>query len=121
MTRSLGPAAAMRFQGKIALISGAGAGIGRATAELIGREGGGVVAVDVDQAALGRLTTEIAATRGRAVGLRADALDAVSVEDAVRRTVDAHGRIDILVNAVGGSTVIPHPAAALDELTLEAF
>ena len=121
MTRSLGPAAAMRFQGKIALISGAGAGIGRATAELIGREGGGVVAVDVDQAALGRLTTEIAATGGRAVGLRADALDAVSVEDAVRRTVDAHGRIDILVNAVGGSTVIPHPAAALDELTLEAF
>jgi len=112
----------MRFQGKVALISGAGAGIGRATPGIIGREGGSVVAVDVDQAALDRLTAEIAATGDRALGLRADALDAVSVEDAVRATVDAHGRIDILVNAVGGRTVIPHPAAAaLDELTLEAF
>jgi NAD(P)-dependent dehydrogenase (short-subunit alcohol dehydrogenase family) len=37
----------LRFQGNVALISGAGAGIGRATASIIGREGGRVVAVDV--------------------------------------------------------------------------
>ena len=101
----------MRFEGKVALISAAGAGIGRATADIIGREGGTVVAVDVDQGALDRLTTEIAAAGGRAVGIRADALDAASVEDTVRRALDAHGRIDILVNAVGGSTIIPRPAA----------
>ena len=101
----------MRFEGKVALISAAGAGIGRATANIIGREGGVVVAVDVEQAALDRLTTEIAGAGGRAVGIRADALDAASVENAVRRVVDAHGRIDILVNAVGGSTIISRPAA----------
>src|SRR5439155_13840261 len=112
---------AMRFEGKVALISGAGAGIGRATAGIIGREGGGVVAVDLDQAALDRLTAEIAAAGGRALGLRADALDAASVEDVVRRTIDAHGHIDILVNGVGGSTIVPRPAAALDELTLEEW
>jgi len=111
----------MRFEGKVALISGAGAGIGRATAGIIGREGGGVVAVDLDQAALDRLTAEIAAAGGRALGLRADALDAASVEDVVRRTIDAHGHIDILVNGVGGSTIVPRPAAALDELTLEEW
>jgi len=108
----------MRFQGKVALISGAGSGIGRATAGIIGREGGAVVAVDMDQGALDRLIAEIG---DRSLGLRADALDASSVEDTVRRSLDTHGRIDILVNAVGGSTIIPRPAAAVDELTLEEW
>ena len=111
----------MRFQGKVALISAAGAGIGRATATIIGREGGTVVAVDVEQAALDRLTGEIGAAGGRALAVRADALAAAPVEDAVRRAVDTYGRIDILVNAVGGSTIVSRPAAPLDELTLEEW
>ncbi len=111
----------MRFQGKVALISAAGAGIGRATAGIIGREGGLVVAVDVEQRALDRLTGEMAAAGAQAIGIRADALDAASVEQVIGRALDAHGRIDILVNAVGGSTIIPSPAAAVDELTLEEW
>src|SRR5262245_1299826 len=107
----------MRFAGKVALISAAGAGIGRATATIIGREGGAVVAVDTDQAALDRLGAEIGGAR--VLGIRGDALDATVVADTVRRAVDAHGRIDVLVNAVGGSTIIQRPAAALDELSLE--
>ncbi len=109
----------MRFRDKVALISGAGAGIGRATAAIIGREGGAVVAVDVDQTALDRLAAEIGGSRTLAV--RTDALDAAAVEEAVRRAVDTHGRIDVLVNAVGGSTVITRPAATLDELSLEEW
>ena len=108
----------MRFQGKVALISAAGAGIGRATAMIIGREGGTVVGVDVEQGALDRLTAEVGAAGGRALALRADALDGASVEGVVGRAVDAYGRIDILVNAVGGSTIVSRPAAPLDELTL---
>ncbi len=108
----------MRFQGKVALISAAGSGIGRATAGIIGREGGAVVAVDVDQAALDRLIAEIGATGGRGLPLCADALDAAAVQDVVRRAADTLGRIDILVNAVGGSTIIPRPGATVDELTL---
>jgi NAD(P)-dependent dehydrogenase (short-subunit alcohol dehydrogenase family) len=108
-----------RFSGKVALISAAGAGIGRATAMIIGREGGAVVGVDVEPAVLERLTADLTAAGGRALGVKADALDASSVERAVRQAVDAYGRIDILVNAVGGSTVIPRPAATLDELSLE--
>jgi NAD(P)-dependent dehydrogenase (short-subunit alcohol dehydrogenase family) len=109
----------MRFQGKVALISAAGAGIGRATAMIIAREGGTVVGVE--PAALDRLTADVVAAGGRALALRADALDAASVEAAVQRAVEAHGRIDILVNGVGGSTVVSRPAALLDELTLEEW
>src|SRR5919197_2619093 len=108
----------MRFQGKIALISAAGRGIGRQTAEIIGREGGTVVAVDNDKDALESVVGAVRAGGGTAHGLPADALDAAQVEDVVRRTVDAHGRIDILVNAVGGSTIIGKPAAAVEDLTL---
>ncbi len=111
----------MRFQGKVALISAAGAGIGKATAMIIAREGGTVVGVDVEQAALDRLAADVTSAGGRALALRADALDAASVEGVVHRAVDAHGRIDILVNAVGGSTVVSRPAAPLDELTLQEW
>ena len=111
----------MRFEGKVALISAAGAGIGKATAMIIAREGGTVVGVDVEQAALDRLAADVTSAGGRALGLRADALDAAAVEAVVKRAVDAHGRIDILVNAVGGSTVVSRPAAPLDELTLEEW
>ncbi len=106
----------MRFQGKVALISAAGAGIGRATAMIIAREGGTVVGVDVERAALDRLTADVAAAGGHALALRADALDAAAVEGVVRHAVDAYGRIDVLVNAVGGSTNVSRPAAPLDEL-----
>jgi len=109
----------MRFAGKVALITAAGAGIGRATAGIIAREGGAVVAVDVEPGALDRLSSEIAAAGGQALGIKADALDAASVDRVVQRALDAHGRIDILVNAVGGSTVISSSAALVDELTLD--
>ena len=108
----------MRFQDQVALITAAGSGIGRATAEIIGGEGGIVVGVDTDQT---RLETAMAALRGagaRAHGRRADALEAAQVSDVVAGVVREHGRIDILVNAVGGSTIIPRPAATVDELTL---
>ena len=59
----------MRFEGKVALISAAGAGIGRATAGIIGREGGTVVVVDVDPAAADRAAREITAAGGRATPL----------------------------------------------------
>jgi NAD(P)-dependent dehydrogenase (short-subunit alcohol dehydrogenase family) len=96
----------MRFQDRVALITAAGSGIGRATAEIIGREGGLVVGVDTDKARLEEVVNGIRQGGGRA------AVDAV---------VRAHGRIDILINAVGGSTIIERPAATADELTLEEW
>jgi NAD(P)-dependent dehydrogenase (short-subunit alcohol dehydrogenase family) len=108
----------MRFTDRVALVTAAASGIGKATAEIIAAKGGTVVAVDTDH---GRLEKVVAALRdagGRAHGLGADALDAAQVQDTVDRVVREHTRIHILVNAVGGSTIIRDSAATIDELTL---
>ncbi len=107
----------MRFKDKVALITAAASGIGRAAAEIIGSEGGIVVGVDTDKARLDAMVTAITGTGGRALGRPADALNAAQVEGLVTGVVSELGRIDILVNAVGGSTIIPRPAATVDELT----
>ena len=60
---------------------------------------------------------EPGAARGHAL-FQADALDAVQADTVVERAVREHEHIDILVNAVGGSTIISRPAATVDELTL---
>ncbi len=107
----------MRFKDQVALITAAASGIGRATAEIIGSEGGIVVGVDTDKARLDTAVTAITRAGGRALGRPADALNAAQVEGVVTGVVRELGRIDILVNAVGGSTIIPRPAATVDELT----
>jgi NAD(P)-dependent dehydrogenase (short-subunit alcohol dehydrogenase family) len=108
----------MRFTDRVAVITAAASGIGKATADIVAGEGGIVVAVDTD---LGRLDKMVAGLRdagGRAHGRRADALDEAQAQAVVDEVLREHGRIDILVNAVGGSTIIAQPAAATDELTL---
>lgn len=108
----------MRFTDRVALITAAASGIGKATAETIGAEGGIVVGVDTDQGRLEKVVAAIRDAGGRAHGLRADALDAAQVQGVVDGVVRDHGRIDILVNAVGGSTIIREPAATVDALSL---
>ena len=109
----------MRFGGKVAVITAAASGIGRATADIIGAEGGTVVAVDTDAGRLEAAVAAIKAAGGRVHARQADALDPKQVEGAVEEIVQEFGRIDILVNAVGGSTIIPRPAATVDELTFD--
>jgi 3-oxoacyl-[acyl-carrier protein] reductase len=94
----------MRFTDQVALITAAASGIGRATAEIIGAEGGTVVGVDTDQSRLDALTAAIRSAGGRAHGRRADALDAAQVSAVVGDVVREHGRIDILVTAAGTAT-----------------
>jgi NAD(P)-dependent dehydrogenase (short-subunit alcohol dehydrogenase family) len=108
----------MRFKGKVALITAAASGIGRATANIIGCEGGRIAAVDTDRARLDQTVAEIAAAGGEAHGYNIDALDERRVDSTVTDAAKRFGRIDILVNAVGGSTIIANPAATTDTLTL---
>src|SRR6266849_5498523 len=65
----------MRFKDRVALITAAASGIGRATADIIGAEGGVVVAVDTDKARLDATVEALKSAGGRAHGRQADALD----------------------------------------------
>ena len=74
----------MRFRDKIALISGAGSGIGRATAQMIGAEGGIVVGADLDRAAVEQIMDGIHSAGGKAHALVANALEATDVARVVQ-------------------------------------
>lgn len=104
----------MRFEGKTALITAAANGIGRATAEIMAREGATIVAVDNHAA---RLDAAVSALGARAQGRLVDALDRASVDAAVAEIAATFGAIDILVNAVGGSTIIAAPDAPIEALS----
>jgi NAD(P)-dependent dehydrogenase (short-subunit alcohol dehydrogenase family) len=106
----------MRFKQKIALITAAANGIGRATAEIMAREGAVVICVDNHQE---RLDAAVTALGGLAHGRLCDALDHRQVDAVVDGVVGEFGRIDILVNAVGGSTIISRPSATVEEHSLD--
>jgi NAD(P)-dependent dehydrogenase (short-subunit alcohol dehydrogenase family) len=107
----------MRFADQVALITAGASGIGRASAEIIAAEGGTVVLVDTDKSRLEGAMAGIRAAGGRAHGRQADALDPDQVGGVVEEVARDLRRIDILINAVGGSTVIARPAATVDELS----
>jgi NAD(P)-dependent dehydrogenase (short-subunit alcohol dehydrogenase family) len=109
----------MRFQDRVALITAAASGIGRATADIIAHEGGIVVAVDNNEERLDRTVHELREAGGRAYAKVCDALDAAQVDRTVASVARELGSIDMLVNAVGGSTIVSKPGADVDELSFE--
>jgi NAD(P)-dependent dehydrogenase (short-subunit alcohol dehydrogenase family) len=110
----------MRFKDKVALITAAGSGIGRATATIMASEGAVIIGVDNDQRRLDTAMEELNMTGGRAHGRCIDALNPAEVDETVEWAAKNYG-IDILVNAVGGSTIIEKPGATVDELTFEEW
>ena len=108
----------MDFKGKVAVITGAGNGIGRATALAFAARGAKVMAVDRDGAAAERTAATIQQQGGQARAYKADVTKAADVQAYVKAALDAYGRIDCFFNNAGieGKVV---PIAEYDEAVFD--
>jgi NAD(P)-dependent dehydrogenase (short-subunit alcohol dehydrogenase family) len=96
-----------RLEGKVAVVTGAAAGIGRAAAIALAKESARVGIGDVDEAGGQRVAQEIARDEGEAFARRTDVRSSDDVRALVREAVDRYGRLDVMVNnagvAIGGT------------------
>ena len=111
----------MRFENKIALITGAAGGIGSATVRIVAGEAGNVAALDNNEAALEALAETTDGLPGQVDPVMVDAFNPSHVKSAVQTVLDRWGRIDILINCIGGSTIIPDTKRPIEELSLEEW
>ncbi len=91
----------MRLENRVALVTGGGTGIGRATCLLFAREGASVAVAGRRPEPLQSVVAEIEAAGGRAIAVPGDVGKREDAESMVQATVDAFGRLDILVNNAG--------------------
>jgi len=95
------------IEGKVAMLTGAASGIGRATAHLFADEGAAVIVTDVNAKGVEAVVAEIEAAGRTAAGWTLDVTDPQRIQLVVREAVDRFGGIDILVNNAGASLISP--------------
>lgn len=91
----------MRLARKVCVVTGAGAGIGRAIAKAFGAEGAQVVAADINESAAFETASMIELADGSAVGAGVDVADPESVKQLVSTTLGRYGQVDVLMNNAG--------------------
>lgn len=106
----------MKLQGKTAIITGAGKGIGRETALAAAAEGANVICVARTQSDLDETVHMIKEKGGNAISLSRDLTDAVQVQSMADAVLEKYGRIDILVNNAGG-----YPSEIYDKVSKQAI
>lgn len=111
----------MEFQGRVAIVTGGGTGIGRAVCLRLAKAGAAAVVVNYSRSEeeATRTANELESLGAKAVARRADVADETQVIAMVEDTVRRFGRVDVLINNAGTTYFIPHPN--LDALTDEVW
>jgi meso-butanediol dehydrogenase/(S,S)-butanediol dehydrogenase/diacetyl reductase len=109
----------MRLKNKIAIVTGAGAGIGRGIAERFGREGASVVIAEIDAATGDAAARSILDSGGDAIFIQTDVSDEAQVRSMVQRALDRYKKIDVLCN--NAAVLLVHQEARAHELTNETW
>lgn len=106
-----------QFAGKVALVTGAGSGIGKAAAIELGRQGAKVAVLSRKQDRIDAACAEVVDAGGEAIGISADVTSEAALEDAVRTIDETWGRLDLVVANAGKNGVF----APLDDLTVDEW
>jgi NAD(P)-dependent dehydrogenase (short-subunit alcohol dehydrogenase family) len=91
----------MTFSGRMAVVTGAGSGLGRAIAQMLAARGAAVAAIDIDEATAQETARLIGAAGGRAAGYRADVSRANEMDEAVTAAIRDLGALEVMVNNAG--------------------
>ncbi len=92
----------MKLEGKVVIVAGAGPGIGEGTVKVLASEGADIAAVDINETEAKRITEDVRKVGRRAVAIKADLTDKEECQKVVKTTLDTLGRLDGVVNIVGG-------------------
>jgi len=104
-----------RFAGRVVFVTGAGSGLGRATAKLFAAEGARVFAVDVDAKGIAETLASIREAAGDAEGGVCDVSSSAAVKSSIARAVERFGGLDVLANVAGIGRTIRFEEIAEDE------
>src|SRR3972149_6477223 len=96
----------MRLEGKVAIIAGAGSGMGRVAAQMFAAEGARVVVAEFDERAGGETVASVAEAGGEATFVRTDVSNEADAKGMVDHAVATYGRVDVLYNNAG---IMPEP------------
>jgi NAD(P)-dependent dehydrogenase (short-subunit alcohol dehydrogenase family) len=111
----------VQLEGKVALVTGAGSGLGRAIALAFAREGAMVAVNDIREEAAEQVAAEIQAAGGRAMGVAADVADGRAVLKMFTRFLTVWDSLDLLVNNAGTVFLAPHVVANFEKLAGEVM